>query len=239
MLMLLGDIHGNFVMFNEMMKRFPHEWPLTIIQVGDFGFHKYTMKMWPTKFPWKVYAIDGNHEYFPLIEYDVVTEVHDNLFFVPRGTTLTIEGYDIGFVGGAESVDKAWRAAGIDWWPKERVTEADINKLYGKKMDLLVTHAPPISVIKNRFSPINKQSWGLPADWIDESSNMIEKLWKELKYVPLVCGHMHASKWAPNYRILGINEMYFLPVKKEGVAIDLSLSGMPLRSAEESAKAFM
>ena len=215
MIMFLGDIHGEFYVLKAIFKKAKEDGtlnaPITIIQVGDFGWYPELLAGRLPELPWPLYAIEGNHERFPMLKgLNKVTEVKPNLFYVPRGTVLNIDGYDIGFMGGGESVDKAWRQQGIDWWPNERITKQNIRKLDGKKVDILVTHTPPINFIMRNFGPINKASWNLPYDWQDVSSMNIEKLWGNLGMPPIICGHMHGSKIDGKCKILDINEMFFL-----------------------------
>jgi Icc-related predicted phosphoesterase len=214
----VGDIHGEFEFFEKLPKRVELPSDMTFIQVGDFGWYPQNIQYFPQNFPNPVYFIDGNHEHFPLIRgVTEIKEVKPNLFYVPRGTVMEIDGWTIGFIGGGESVDRYWRTKEIDWFPDERVTEEDVNKLLncGKKIDILVTHAPPKIAIDYNFTPIRRESWSLPRDWEDVSAQRIEHLWNNLGRPRLYCGHMHRSvKWN-NVRILDINETEFLPPKSE------------------------
>jgi predicted phosphodiesterase len=209
LIVFIGDLHGEWRFFHEAKRRFDHALPITFIQVGDLGYWPEIIPQWPVDMPWKVYFIDGNHEYMPLLTgHTEVTELQPNLFFIPRGTQLTIAGKRIGFMGGAESVDKAWRTPGKNWFPEERVSRGDIEKLRGASLDLLVTHAPPIEVIRAHFPPINRIDWGLPLEWEDVSANRIQGLWNSVGRPQLICGHMHRSVIGANYRILDIGEVY-------------------------------
>lgn len=211
MIFFIGDIHGDFSIFDFMKDKVaPND---TIIQVGDFGFYPETLEYWKNDFPCKVFAIEGNHEDFNLIRSfnSTLTEVRNKLFYVPRGTVLEIEGKLIGFLGGAESVDKFWRKENVSWWPQERVTDADLDNLIanvsGRQLDVLVTHAPPASTISVNFPRLDPMHWNLPLDWIDMSAIVIERANKELNPKLLICGHMHAPVRYSNVKILDINEV--------------------------------
>ncbi len=215
MLFIIGDLHGEwqfFSLFEEQLEKDGRlDAPISIIQVGDFGFYPEYMDYWKGC-KWPVYAIDGNHEHFGYLkQFKDVSEVRQNLFYVPRGKVLELEGYRIGFIGGAESVDVKWREEGISWFPEERVLEIEADRIRNEKLDILISHAPPSSVISRNFAPLNKLSWGLPADWEDVSSKVIEKLWCDLGRIPMFCGHMHRSILDGNCRILNVDELYALP----------------------------
>jgi len=241
MIMFVGDLHGSFVILRALIDRVLKDngylagcvsrgggksSALKIIQVGDFGWYPYLLKEWTT-LPFPVYAIEGNHEYYPMLtDFTHVTEVKPNLWYIPRGTVKNIDGYDIGFMGGAHSVDRYQRREGFDWWPEEEVTEENIKKLANKKVDILVTHVPPYNVIQRNWGKINHRSWHLPYNWVDESSRRIEKMWGDMGMPPMICGHMHGSATDGNCRVLDINELVFLkpdmpkPIDWHAVAAD-------------------
>ena len=211
----LGDTHGFFRFFREMMKNFDHDIPFEIVQVGDFGYWPGYIEQWPNEFPWKTYFIAGNHEYYPHLRYDEVTQLKNNLFFVPRGEVLEIHGYTMGFVGGGFSVDKRQRKEGISWFPEEEVTEEDIAKLQNVQLDYLVTHTPPSEVILTVVGKLDKKSWGLYPEDVDTSAMRIQKLWENLGKPQLISGHLHRSAVGPQYRVLDINEVYIVPPRYE------------------------
>src|SRR4051794_30179883 len=117
MLVFIGDIHGDFLPLNAIQNKFLD--PNTIfVQVGDFGYWPQLAGKWErgrTGRP--VYFIDGNHDYLPTLrKLDTITEVWPDAFYIPRGSVLTLDGKKIAFMGGAGSVDKAWRQPGLDWF---------------------------------------------------------------------------------------------------------------------------
>ena len=216
MIYFLGDLHGDWMALHHHEDKFNKD--DIIIQVGDFGFYPTIMPdldiLFPNGYPCTVYVIDGNHEDFNFLGERVngneLWEFHPNMFYVPRGTVMEINGYLIGFLGGAESVDVAWRTEGYSWWPEERVTEADVQKLIDnvndRQLDVLVTHAPPPPIIKTNWPLIDRAYWQLPLGWEDISSQQVQVSIDVLNPHKVVCGHMHRSVVRDNVRILDINE---------------------------------
>ena len=220
MIVLIGDLHGDFVYLPKILERVPKD--ATIIQVGDFGF-------WPKKYSehyrlswersweqceWegKFYFIDGNHEYLPGLQFSEITEVWKDAFFIPRGHVMEIDGLTIGFMGGAASVDELYRSPGYSWFPEELVTQEQFERLYNQdvKLDLLVTHTPPTSVIRANFDTTIHLDFGLPDNWHDPSAAFVQQLYEKFD-CPLICGHMHRHIIDGRCRILEINEVYMLP----------------------------
>jgi hypothetical protein len=70
---------------------------------------------------------------------------------LPNGSVIEIDGVRIGALGGAHSVDKAWRTAGRDWWPQEEPTQKEADALVdecakGPRLDIMLTHDVPIAI---------------------------------------------------------------------------------------------
>ena len=111
----------------------------------------------------KLHVILGNHENYTMLQSDYVRttdsgeqyfDMFPNILFWPRvhthvnpATGLTIVG-----VGGAGSVDKQHRVAGVSWWAEEEITLADVEQLKTahpeggegvKVADILITHDAP------------------------------------------------------------------------------------------------
>ena len=202
----VGDLHGEWARLRALAESHPEL--DAVVQVGDFGFYPETLKRW-ARLPWPVYALDGNHEHFPLLKLDAPEpyEVADGLFHLPRGIVFNLHGVRLGCLGGAESLDKAWREFKVSWWPEERIMPDQANRLLGAKVDLLVTHCPPAVVIVPLFEKLRPHEWRLPPDWRDVSAEQVDRIWRALDFPPLVCGHMHGSKRADNVRVLAIEEV--------------------------------
>ena len=165
--LLVGDAHGNT---NFMLHAFvvAEELSVTeIFQLGDFG-------VWPglsgemylqaldgalERHPGLTLSfLDGNHEDFEQLEQfaaDPDRQVGDGRVWVtprilwcPRGTVLRVAGRDVGFLGGAVSVDRHLRTPYVSWWPQENLTPGDVDRLNvnsGGRLDVLLTHDAPAS----------------------------------------------------------------------------------------------
>jgi UDP-2,3-diacylglucosamine pyrophosphatase LpxH len=220
MIGMIGDIHAAHMMLQNIVKKIeahnkmcddyarPEKKITVIIQVGDYGWYKFSA-------PWfqkvvssiPIYWIEGNHEDFNMLkDYTEVTEVAPNQFFVPRGIVLELDGRRVAFMGGAGSVDKAYNPM---WSELENITDEQLNRLNTKeKVDLLITHVPPQSVIEKHFDPKDLAAFGLPDTWSDINAWKIQRLWNNYGKPPLVCGHMHKSVVDGNVRILNEGELY-------------------------------
>lgn len=219
MLAFLGDIHGNIEALRFALNKLKlnHPQVKALIQVGDFGWYRSLIKGFKTVEPHiPVYWIDGNHEHFPLFKHlDTVTEVAPNIFYVPRGTVLELDGRRIAFCGGAASVDKEYRIrGGLSWFEDELITAADVAKFDGvENIDIFVTHTPPQVTIDAHFDPMDLvRYFGLTLEWRDPSAQYINDLWERFGKPTLICGHMHRSirDQMGQVRILNIDELFIM-----------------------------
>ena len=221
MIVFIGDLHGGFEWLPNILKHVPRD--ATLIQVGDFGFwygHPQELweRIWPELgFEKPMYAIDGNHEYYPMFKGATEpTEIWEGVIYIPRSTVLDIEDYKIGFMGGGGSIDYMFRKEGVSWFKEEQISHAEFERLHSVDyIDILVTHVPPTSACKAHFMhpSVAFPSWGLPKDWRDPSQDKVEDLWLKFGKPPLICGHMHKSVTYENVRMLAINEVYELPLE--------------------------
>jgi predicted phosphodiesterase len=219
MIMLLGDIHGDIGILKFAIADAVQKGAKALIQVGDFGlmqhsgidtgFYRVTKDS-----PIPIYFIEGNHDDCSRwLDIKEVSKVFPdgNLWYVPRGTVMEIDGRTIAFMGGAASIDKSYRLRqAMHWDPKEEVTQEDIDLLLknadGKKVDMFITHCPPQTVIDEHFDPRHKLMFGVGIDWTDPSQGLIEEAWKALGYPYIYSGHMHRCVEGMTYCILDINQ---------------------------------
>lgn len=100
------------------------------------------------------------------------------LYYIPRGTSWTWNGVRFLGLGGAFSVDKAWRIEGVSWFRQEMITNADVEKcMDAGTCDVMLTHdvphgVPEIEAIRewqtdteiNNFSKANRLALRAAAD---------------------------------------------------------------------------
>ena len=223
-----GDIHGSFGWVIDAVQKVEHL-ASALIQVGDWGVNADIMKRnrkWSQKFKIPVYFIDGNHEHFELLpQQDGIKEMMPNVFYVPRGEVLVLDGKKIAFLGGAASIDKEIRIQyNYGWDIRENILPGEVLKLYenvyrdDRPVDIFVSHVPPVNIIKAYFSDAVKEAYGKDRSWQDPNSLVIQEVWGRLGNPPMFCGHMHRSVGFGNgCRILGEAELKMYPNEYEGL----------------------
>jgi predicted phosphodiesterase len=218
MILLLGDIHGNAGILKQAIEVSKESNAKAIIQLGDFGLFTdneqwFRENVKDAHIP--IYFIDGNHDDCRRwIELDEVTRIWDDreLFYIPRGTVMELDGRTIAVMGGAASIDKKMRLENnMHWDSNEDISQEDISRLLinaeGERIDMFLTHCPPHSVIQQHFDPLWKLHFGVSIDWTDPNQHIIEELWHKLGTPDVYSGHMHKRVQGQDYRILNINEL--------------------------------
>jgi predicted phosphodiesterase len=158
--LLVGDSHGDAQFISSINKCAKTNGAHTIIQLGDFGFDfnqnvLASIRAWldadeRRRWLW----IDGNHDHHDYIRADIckgkhpkkpVAHFHDRMFYCPRGSTLKIGSKKVLFLGGAVSIDMARRTQGVNWWPQEHLSTADVLRAIdnGHSADVLLCHDAP------------------------------------------------------------------------------------------------
>lgn len=153
---IIGDVHGYFDKLNALLRKL--DYPEYILCCGDFGYwplgNRFLHSIYTGKS--KIYFCDGNHENHNQLRrlenihgWEKPIEVSDNIFFMPRGSILNINGKKMLFMGGAESIDKHLRREGWDWFKEESITTAQVNRLREEKINIVISHAAPRFVLNS------------------------------------------------------------------------------------------
>ena len=177
MIFVTGDLHGEHDIYKLDHLKEQVGSQLTrddyVIILGDFGMiwsadTKYgylddqirLKEYFEEKYPWTTIFIDGNHENFVHLKKFPSKKwggaranfLSEHCIWLRRGNIYTIDGKTILTIGGAYSIDKAWRRPYISWWPEEAITRSDINKAkrnlatHKNKVDYILTHCAPTPI---------------------------------------------------------------------------------------------
>lgn len=129
-----------------------------ILHLGDFGYTFDARFMRPVTDALKqagipLLFVDGNHEDHPtLLRYAIkdngLRELTDAIWHLPRGFRWEWNGVRFLAMGGAHSVDRAWRSPGESWWGGETITPEQVTEASQQgATDVLVAHDCPTGVM--------------------------------------------------------------------------------------------
>lgn len=175
----IGDVHGKFNIYCDIIRDCP-----TSIQVGDMGVGFDENPPFDSMSKGKHYFIRGNH--------DNPEECKKNKYWIKDGSCEFLP--DLGhtmFIGGADSIDKAYRIEGLSWWRDEQLSHAEFERIYDKyvtvRPDVMVTHDCPFFIY--HYPHLNKV-WH-NAD--DRTAKAFDFFYHEHKPKLWVFGHHHKS----------------------------------------------
>lgn len=157
--LVLGDTHGNVNWATKAVRTAHRLGAKTIVQVGDFGLwdHKEdgvkfldTLNQTLRHHGVKMRVVGGNHENWDRWDWYVENNPKDyhgfsflrsHIRIAPKVHSWVWNGKRCLMVGGAVSIDKAWRKEGESWWAGEQLKDwqVDTAKVY-TTTEYLFTH---------------------------------------------------------------------------------------------------
>lgn len=154
-LTFLGDIHSQMV--NAEKKTRPRRGDLgTIIQIGDLGMgFSRRLRATRNRVPFRGDAelLESRIDFFIRGNHDNPEECRKNPSYL--GDYGYNDFLNMFWVGGAHSIDSYKRTEGLDWWPDEQLSYAEMGEavaLYKEsKPRIMLTHDCPISIAKAMF----------------------------------------------------------------------------------------
>lgn len=188
---VLGDIHGNFRWLDIVARSIRALAPdiTTLLQLGDWAMDPDTTDeaLDGTGIE-RIYVTLGNHE--PWDQITPLLDAHPNAavrvskitWLLPRPARLTIAGRSVLSLGGAASVDRAWRQEGVSWWSDEEITREHVAAaVAGGPADLMLTHESPAGTPVRAVQEILRTNpMGFPDDALRDSATSrarVAKVW--------------------------------------------------------------
>ena len=147
MTLFIGDVHGKFGRYDRIIREHANT-----IQVGDMGVGFIDPNSVYRDYP--RYLSNPSHDKMVAGNHRFIRGNHDNPSVCKRHTQCiqdgTVEG-DRMFIGGALSIDRAFRVEGYTWWKDEEITSPEewnrIFDIYRIALPrVMVTHECPESV---------------------------------------------------------------------------------------------
>ena len=208
MIYVTGDLHGGF----ELQKLMDWDEGGTgdyLIIAGDFGlpwdFSREEREdiSWLESRPYTVLFVDGNHERYDYWAKRPGEKWHGGLVQrlspaspirrLMRSEVYEIDGTRIFTMGGAASIDRAYRTPYVDWWPHEIPTTRNFEEALenldevGWEVDYVVTHTCPRSLLPRTLYPAAPAP-GLPDEGLTKFFDEIDA---RLKFKRWYYGHFH------------------------------------------------
>lgn len=210
---IFGDWHGDLLYALESLERVYEKYPEVEIlyHVGDFG-------VWPGGDMYldavshsleaagkTMIVTGGNHEEWPRWNLwtrdnqSVYNYNESGLIFLPKVFAWEHAGKEFLSVGGASSIDRAWRTKGKSWWPEEEILADAVERIADMDIpyvDVLITHESsddPVDPIKTRLAdPIVQANWPVYDVQVSETQReLVSAVIKFVEPAMHVHGHWH------------------------------------------------
>jgi hypothetical protein len=114
------------------------------IQVGDLGLDYSQLSAVDPAFH---RVIAGNHDNLPELSPHFLGD------FGTHSIPLRSSAFDLFFVRGAQSIDIGSRTEGLNWWPHEELTDAQMEAAWGayrsSKPQLVISHDCPTELVSH------------------------------------------------------------------------------------------
>lgn len=205
-----GDWHGNAGWVGTLLPAMRRHDPSirTILQLGDYGFDHsqhgtHIVDYWAKKAGLdRALVVLGNHENWRQIviaQEDVAPgkaiRVSEVVWLLPRPFRFRLGGRDVLSLGGASSVDKAWRTPGKDWFESELITEQmELDAIAGGRADVLLTHEAPVNGTTEAANLLAANPRSFPAEALTVSAaqrERVERVREAARPQIHLHGHMH------------------------------------------------
>ena len=188
-MLFIGDVHAKFDKYTSLLKKYPNE---KTFQIGDFGLGFDSIG----KLPDKDKFIRGNH--------DDPQACLDHPNYLGEYGTFTEDGVKFFYLGGAYSIDYAWRKARMlqyplesqQWWPDEELSVEELTKareIYSSfKPDVVFTHEAPNEAGFKLLKELLDRPEKLPC-CLSRTANYLNEMFHIYKPRLWVFGHYHKT----------------------------------------------
>lgn len=221
MVFVTGDKHGDYHTVEDFCQRHGTTKEDILVVLGDCGVNYYGSKDRKLKrrlqdLPITFFFIRGNHDQRPsrktykkmLVLQDdlqgtcLVEAEYPSLLFAIDGEAYCLDGKSALVLGGAYSVDKAFRlevGGGYRWFPDEQLSASERDfiwdKIKGCRFDVILSHTCPL-----QYKPVHGGTpWGKP----DESmERWLDGVCDEIPHKKWYCGHWHIEKTVDRMRFM-------------------------------------
>ena len=186
----IGDVHGKFSGYKAIIKDCPAS-----IQVGDMGvgfLRTHGPRVGEEYSNPPHYAmIRGNHR-FIRGNHDSPEACARHSQWIPDGT---IEDGTM-FIGGALSIDKAFRIEGYSWWQDEELSSNELSNLVDKfiaeKPRVMITHECPEEIAIELVREIRNET-KLDPRFASRTRQALQSMWSAHSPELWIFGHWHHS----------------------------------------------
>lgn len=222
---IIGDVHGLKNDLSIILQNLPED-VTSVIQVGDMGVGFGQGDYWHEDLERMLSAVNakwirGNH--------DSPKKCREMSTWIPDGTVEN----DWMYLGGAWSIDYAWRAKGVSWWEDEELSYTELERLISVydmiRPRVMVTHDVPHSVATQLFFAEDRPLYG-NGQYKTRTGSALDAMFAIHKPELHIFGHWHydVDEVIDGTRFVCLNELSIADVNRETLEIEFSSAWTPL-----------
>lgn len=204
----IGDVHGLKNELALVLHNIPED-VTSVVQVGDMGVGFGQGDYWHESLEDMLSTVNGR---FIRGNHDNPSQCREMQTWIKDGR---IEN-DVMYIGGAWSIDYAWRTKGIDLWDDEELSSQefyDLLQVYDYvRPRVMVTHDCPLSVSEELFINTGKSFSG--RQFKTRTGSAFETMFEIHKPKLWIFGHWHcdADRVINGTRFICLNELSYADV---------------------------
>ena len=202
-LYVTGDKHARMSELINFINRFELNENDAIVVCGDMGLYFDDME-WTNSFlnyyenhyKTMIYWVPGNHENYNDIEKLPIDEndykiCSPHIKMMQRGHIYNIMGKKCLAIGGADSIDRAWRVRDVSWWEQERIRPEDVEGIPAGYYDFVFTHCIYTNLLKEHYYDLVKVLPEFDNAIFHYSEDELQKVKDKIEYGHWYFGHYH------------------------------------------------
>ena len=186
---LIGDIHGKWYDYQLITQPIEHK----SIQLGDFGIGFGQGEYWHDRVndfhsSGQHSFIRGNHDNPSICKKDMAGWIKD-------GTVTSHGDNTVMAIGGAWSIDYAYRTEGVSWWRDEELSYHELDTMIdiysATKPDIMITHDAPTLASYRMFIKNGKAMFGGKTLHLTRTGEALQAMFEIHQPKFWWCGHWH------------------------------------------------
>lgn len=208
----IGDVHGKFDRYKNIIQSSPHP----TIQVGDMGVGFRDTRTG---------RLRANPPHYAMSEppgHRFIRGNHDNPEVCRQQSQWIADGHfedGMFFLGGAVSIDRAYRQEGFSWWPDEELSYVALTRMAARyveqKPDVMVTHDTAEQIALRITHKLSVPNAGVKIDDGSRTRQVLDLMLEQHRPKLWVFGHWHVpfDEVIEGTRFVCLNELETLDVE--------------------------
>ena len=214
---VIGDVHGYKYELSLTLDNLPAD-VSEVIQVGDMGVGFGQGDYWHESLDEAMLNVNGS---FIRGNHDSPKQCRQMSSWIPDGTVRN----DWIMVGGAWSIDKAWRTPNVSWWEDEELSYEEFSRISDvyvqTKPRVVITHDFPTQAANELFFAEGKPFHG-KGQYKTRTASALQVMFEFHQPELWLAGHWHfdADLVVDKTRFVCLNELSYVDVNRETLELD-------------------